>query len=115
MKINEPRPYWAVVRLVFGTPQGMREQAFTVCYIARGHVNAVRAAMRFGEGRCAALADPVNFRGPVVGSMNVGMFMPGYMGAAGEYQEPKGAEFFEWKMDFPGTWGEHVEALRKRL
>lgn len=112
--MKDARPYWAKVALVFGTDAGMREHAFTICYIARGHVEAVRAAMRYGEGRCIAFNGD-EWKNPVVGSVHVGPFLPSYMGAAGEYQEPRGAEFFEWKMDFPGTWAEHVEALRKRL
>lgn len=114
MKIKEPKPYWAVVRLNFGTPDGMREQSFVICYIARGHVNAVRAAMRFGKDRerCLNSETMVN---PFVSSMNVGMFMPGYIGSEGDYQEPKGAEFFEWRSDYPDTFEEAVEDLRKRL
>lgn len=102
MSTKEPRPYWSVVRLIYQSDEGPREWSTTIAFIARGMLDAVRAARRFGEDRARNLNTP-EYRNHVLSGVTVGDFTPGYIDEHGGYQDPKGVVFFEWEISRSDT------------
>ncbi len=111
--------YSMVITLTRVTPDGMRETSLSTSFRATGPMEAVDAALWWGDNREAELCDP----GECLGSIKVYTYTIGHWDPDMKEHMPQlvsriGGRVFEWKMDYPGVREDWVAAFKaeyKRL